>query len=79
LEPIYAKMRSGNFPLGQPSGGQNPPPPAQDEDFFHTPASAMLGFQDYMCKTYGGVTEFLLDAGLSEEVIHRLREKFVEY
>jgi hypothetical protein len=39
----------------------------------------MLGFQDYMCKTYGGVTEFLLDAGLSAEVIHRLREKFVEY
>jgi protein-tyrosine phosphatase len=79
LEPVYEKMRSGSLPLGHPAGGKNPPPPSQDEGFFHTPASAMLGLIDYLDKTYSSVENFLRKAGLSDEVIHRLREKFVEY
>jgi hypothetical protein len=39
----------------------------------------MLGLIDYLDKTYGSVENFLRKAGLPQEVIHRLREKFVEY
>jgi protein-tyrosine phosphatase len=79
LQPVYQRMRAGKIPLGPPPGGKPGGSPADDEGFFHTPASAMLGFQDYMGKTYGGVVEFLRKAGLSEEVIHTLRAKLVNY
>ncbi len=78
LEPVYARMRNGTLPLGAPPGG-NPPPPQQGEDFFATPASAMLGLISYMEGKYGGVVGYLRQAGLTEETFSAIRRKFVRY
>lgn len=78
LEPVYARMRAGMLEPGTPPGNHHPSS-ADDDSFFHTPASAMLGLIGYMEETYGGVAAFLRRIGLSQAVIQQLRDKFVEY
>lgn len=75
LEPVYEKMRSGAMNLGAPPGGGKP---KMDESFFRTPAEAMLTLIDYLMKTYGGVVEYLRHIGVSEAVMEKIRQKFVE-
>ena len=91
LEPVFAKMRSGAMDLGlKPPAGSLPegvkPPdlsgipdmPKFDNDFFETPASAMLNLVDYFQTTYGGVVPFLREIGVTDQVMDAIRAKFVE-
>ena len=87
LEPVYAVMRSGKMP-GMPGGDQEPGQgqgpggapggPGMDEGFFSTKAENMLKLIDYLTETYGGVVEYLKSFGVSEELMDRIRAKFVE-
>ena len=80
LEPVFRKMRSGEMRMGPPPGGgdgeQSAPP--MGDDFFQTPASAMLTLIDYLTERYGGVVEYLRFIGVPESVMDRIREKLVE-
>lgn len=82
LAPVYEKMRSGKMKLGPLPGTEDgkemPPMPKMDRSFFETPASAMLTLIDYLEKNYGGVTAYLKRIGISETLMVRIREKFVE-
>jgi protein-tyrosine phosphatase len=90
LEPVYEKMRSGAMNLGLPPQGDKPgakppqgegqPPmgPPMDDNFFKTPAEAMLTLIDYLTKTYGGVVEYLREIGIPQETMDAIREKLVE-
>ena len=49
-----------------------------DEGFFSTKAENMLKLIDYLTETYGGVVEYLRLIGISEELMDRIRDKFVE-
>lgn len=77
LEPVYEKMRSGKLKLG-------PPPPGQEgalkmaPQFFETPARAMLTLIAHLEETYGGVVPYLLSIGVSQEIMDKIRLKFVE-
>lgn len=75
LEPVYEKMRSGAMNLGAPPEGGAP---KMDDSFFRTPAEAMLTLIDYLTKTYGGVVSYLRMIGVPEEVMEKIRKKFVE-
>ena len=80
LEPVYEKMRSGAMRMGPPPGGdgEEQPMPPMGDDFFQTPASAMLTLIDYLTEQYGGVVEYLRFIGIPEALMERLRDKFVE-
>ncbi len=80
LEPVFRRMRSGEMRMGPPPGGgdgEQSAPPTGD-DFFQTPASAMLTLIDYLTERYGGVVEYLRFIGVPESVMDRIREKLVE-
>ena len=49
-----------------------------DEGFFSTKAENMLKLIDYLTETYGGVVEYLKSFGVSDELMDRIRAKFVE-
>ena len=91
LEPVFEKMRSGQMDLGLkppknalPEGVQAPDPsglpdvPKFGNEFFETPASAMLNLVDYFRTAYGGVVPFLKEIGVREETMAAIRAKFVE-
>lgn len=77
LEPVYEKMRSGKLKLG-------PPPPGQEgalkmaPQFFETPAQAMLTLIAYLEENYGGVVPYLQKIGVSQEIMDKIRGKFLE-
>ena len=71
LQPVFAAMRSGA--LSGPGDNFQ-----YDETMFHTPASAMLGFLEYLCGRYGSVEAYLHTAGVTDEVLNAIRKKFVE-
>ena len=75
LEPVYEKMRSGAMNLGAPPEGGAP---KMDDSFFRTPAEAMLTVIDYLTQKYGGVVSYLKEIGVPEEVMEKIKEKFVE-
>ena len=72
LQPVFDAMRSGSLPF-RPGDG----PSHYDESIFHTPSSAMLGLQDYLCREYGSVVGYLRTTGLGDNVFRAIREKFV--
>lgn len=80
LEPVYEKMRSGRMKMGPPpeGDGKDAAPPQMGADFFQTPASAMLTLIDYLDETYGGVVAYLRFIGVPEEVMEKIRSKFLE-
>ena len=80
LEPVFHKMRSGQMRMGPPPGGEGGEAsmPPMGDDFFQTPASAMLTLIDYLTERYGGVVEYLRFIGVPESVMDRIREKLVE-
>ena len=66
-------------PAEGPGGGPGGPGgPGMDEGFFSTKAENMLKLIDYLTETYGGVVEYLRLIGISEELMDRIRDKFVE-
>lgn len=69
LRPTYEKLLAD----GMDNFGKDLNAP-----FFQTPATAMESLLSYMEKTYGGVVPFLRTIGVPEEVMTRIREKFVE-
>ena len=78
LTPVYDRMRAGKVPISASTEGTAAPPPPSGEDFFRTPASAMLGLIDYFDAQYGGVTAYLRAAGLSADIIGTIRNKLIE-
>ena len=72
LQPVFDAMRSGALPF---RAGEAPS--HYDESIFHTPASAMLGLQDYLCREYGSVVDYLRTTGLGDDVLDVIRQKFV--
>lgn len=78
LTPVYDRMRAGKVPISASTEGTAAPPPPSGEDFFRTPASAMLGLIEYFESQYGGVIDYLRSAGLSDDTIKALRAKLVD-
>ena len=72
LQPVFDAMRSGSLPFRPGDGTSH-----YDESIFHTPSSAMLGLQDYLCRKYGSVVDYLRTAGLGDDVFQAIRKKFV--
>ena len=72
LQPVFDAMRSGALPF---RAGERPT--HYDESIFHTPSSAMLGLQDYLCREYGSVVDYLRTTGLDDAVFDAIRQKFV--
>ena len=72
LQPVFDAMRSGALPF---RAGEAPT--HYDESIFHTPASAMAGLQDYLCREYGSVVAYLRTTGLGDDVFDAIRRKFV--
>lgn len=76
LEPVYEKMRSGKLQLG-------PPPPGQEgalkmePQFFETPPRAMMTLITYLTETYGGVVHYLQKIGVSQDIMDKIRAKFL--
>ena len=77
LEPVYRELRAGRMdpPETKKEGKGHFDP---QEEFFHTPASAMLGLMDYFDSHYGSTTGYLAEAGVKQETMDRIREKLVE-
>ena len=78
LEPVYEKIRSGKMHLGPAMDDPDKKRPPMDENFFQTPATAMLTLIDELTARYGGVVEYLKTIGVTEETMQAIREKFVE-
>lgn len=72
LQPVFDAMRSGSLPFRPGDGTSH-----YDESIFHTPASAMLGLQDYLTEHYGSVVDYLRSAGVGDDVFEAIRRKFV--
>ena len=70
LQPVFRAMRDGRVAVRRVK-------PKFDETVFHTPSSAMLGLQDYLCEHYGSVVGYLRTTGLTEETLAAIRQKFV--
>lgn len=71
LQDMFAAMRDGTLTIREGASHFEP-------YVFHTPYDAMLKFYDFLCDTYGSVTGYLLDIGITEQTIAKLRKKFVE-
>ena len=71
LQDMFAKMRSGELTISAQ-------PAHFTADTFITPFDAMLRFYDFFTEEYGGIRNYLLRIGVTEETLRKLREKFVE-
>ena len=91
-EVLLAPVKSRIFP-GKPADAEfsvpGIPPEKMDDfalalskgdpgEFETSPASVMQTLLDYLDERYGGVLQYLRDAGVKEETILRIREKFLE-
>jgi len=47
------------------------------DSFYHTPPDAMRTLIDYLKQEYGSVNNFLLDSGVGQETLTRIREKLI--
>lgn len=71
LQKMFAAMRDGSLTI-RPEGSRF------EEYVFQTPFSAMTAFYDYLTREYGSIRGYLLQTGVTEQTLQRLREKFVE-
>ena len=71
LQEMFEGMRNGTLTIRQ--GPSN-----FEEYVFHCPYTAMLTFYDFFVEEFGSVRNYLLDVGVTEETLEKLREKFVE-
>ena len=71
LQEMFAAMRSGALTI-------QPTPRHFEEYVFQTPYTAMAKFYDFLTETYGSVRGYLLDVGVTEETLEKLRTKLVE-
>ncbi|MBR4941026.1 MAG: tyrosine-protein phosphatase [Clostridia bacterium] len=71
LQKMFAGMRDGSLRIREK--------PSHYEDYvFHTPYTAMTKFFDFLTETYGSVTGYLKDIGVTEEALQTLRQKFIQ-
>ena len=71
LQQMFAAMRDGSLTIRAT--------PSFYPDFvFQTPYTAMTAFYDFFVEEFGSVRNYLLDVGVTEEALQRLKEKFVE-
>ena len=71
LQDMFAAMRSGTLVIAE---GRT----HFEEYVFQTPFTAMTKFYDYFIEEYGSVHNYLLDIGVTEETLEKLREKLVD-
>ena len=71
LQEMFSAMKDGSLTIRET--------PSTYEDYvFQTPFTAMVTFYDFFVREYGSVRNYLLDIGVTEEALSKLREKFVE-
>ena len=71
LQDMFAAMRDGTLTIREGPSNFKP-------YVFQTPFTAMVKFYDFLCETYGSVTGYLKDIGVSDEALSALEEKFVQ-
>ena len=71
LQKMFAGMRDGTLSIRKE-------PSHYEEYVFHTPFEAMTKFYDFLTETYGSVTGYLKDIGVSDDTLQTLRKKFVQ-
>ena len=71
LQDMFAAMRDGSLVIAE---GRT-----HFEDYvFQTPFTAMTTFYDFLTAEFGSVRNYLLDIGVTEETLDKLKEKLVE-
>lgn len=70
LQDMFAAMRDGSLVIAE---GRT----HFEEYVFQTPFTAMVKFYDYLTAEYGSVRNYLLDIGVTEETLEKLRKKLV--
>ncbi len=71
LQDMFAAMRDGSLTI-------RPGNTHFEEYVFQTPFTAMLKFYDFFTEEFGGIRNYLLDVGVTEETLHKLEQKLVE-
>ncbi|MBP3634811.1 MAG: tyrosine-protein phosphatase [Oscillospiraceae bacterium] len=71
LQDMFAAMRDGSLTIREGPSNFKP-------YVFHTPYTAMAKFYDFLTETHGSVKGFLLDIGVTEQSLEKLRKKFVQ-
>lgn len=71
LQDMFAAMKDGSLTIREGASHFEP-------YVFHTPYEAMAKFYDFLTDTYGSVTGYLLDIGVTENTLSLLRKKFVD-
>ena len=72
LEPVYKVLFSGAGPMNDGHA------PKMDESFFKTKPESILRVYDYLTEKYGGVTAYLHEIGVPQQVLQAIREKLTE-
>ena len=71
LQDMFAAMRDGSLSIRRE-------PSNFEEYVFQTPFTAMVKFYDFFTEEYGGIRNYLLHTGVTEETLARLETKLVE-
>lgn len=71
LQEMFAAMRDGSLTTREGK--------THFEDYvFHTPFTAMIKLYDFLTAKHGSVRNYLLDIGVTEETLEKLRAKLVD-
>lgn len=71
LQPMFRKMRDGSLTIRKE-------PSHFEEYVFQTPFTAMMKFCEFFETEFGGIRNYLLDIGVTEEILQKLEQKLVE-
>jgi len=71
LQDMFAAMRDGSLTIREGPSNFKP-------YVFQTPFTAMMKFYDFLTETYGSVTGYLKDIGVTDETLTALEEKFIQ-
>ena len=71
LQDMFAAMRDGTLTI-------RPGKTHFEEYVFQTPFTAMLKFYDFFTEEFGGIRNYLLDVGVTEQTLRKLEQKLIE-
>ena len=71
LQPMFNAMRDGSLTIRKE-------PSHFEEYVFRTPFTAMMKFCQFFEEEFGGIRNYLLDIGVTEETLQKLEKKLVE-
>ena len=71
LQDMFAAMRDGSLTIRKD--------PSEFKPYvFQTPFTAMLNFYDFLTQTYGSITGYLKQIGVTEATLSQLKEKLIQ-